>query len=160
MSQPGDRSEPARGISEVQLFCVQLLGARYAVEAGLVTEVVRLGPLTRLPAAPPFLPGVFNQRGEVLAAIDIHGLVDQPAIPAGPATRAASARCGGWKVAVITEGIEGLISVPAHRVEPPPGTGTGIAEFLSGVTRDPKGPVALLDLPRLVESARARSVAA
>ena len=51
-------------------FCLRLLGGRYAFEAALVSEVVRLGPLTRLPAAPPFLTGVFTHRGEVLPVLD------------------------------------------------------------------------------------------
>jgi hypothetical protein len=35
-----------------------------------------------------------------------------------------------------------------------------VAEFLTAVARDEKGVVAVLDLPRLVEAARARSVPA
>jgi purine-binding chemotaxis protein CheW len=35
-----------------------------------------------------------------------------------------------------------------------------VAEFLSAIGRDREGPVAILDLPRLVETARARAVPA
>jgi purine-binding chemotaxis protein CheW len=139
-------------------FCLRLLGGRYAFEAPLVTEVVRLGPLTRLPAAPAFLPGVFTHRGEVLPVLDVGQLVGQGAIPIRASTRAAIVHCGPWKVAVVSEGIEGLVSLPRRSIEPPPAESTGMAEFLSGVGRDRSGAVAILDLPRLVETARNRAV--
>src|SRR6266540_3125942 len=73
-------------------FCLRLIGGRYAFEAPLVTEVVRLGPLTRLPAAPSFLPGVFTHRGEVLPVLDVGQLVGQSAVPArAPARRSSTA---------------------------------------------------------------------
>jgi purine-binding chemotaxis protein CheW len=150
----------SRGEPETWYFCLRLLGGRYGFEAALVTEVVRLGPLTRLPAAPSFLPGVFTHRGEVLAVLDIGQLVGQGASPIRASTRAAIVHCGPWKVAVITEGVEGLVSMPRRAIESPPAESTGMAEFLAGVGRDRAGTVALLDLPRLVESARSRAVPA
>jgi purine-binding chemotaxis protein CheW len=141
-------------------FCLRLLGGRYAFEAPLVTEVVRLGPLTRLPAAPSFLPGVFTHRGEVLPVFDIGQLVGHTAVPIRPSTRAAIVHCGPWKVAVVSEAVEGLVSIPRRALEPPPAESSGVAEFLSAIGRDKVGPVAILDLPRLVETARARAVPA
>ncbi len=141
-------------------FCLRLIGGRYAFEAPLVVEVVRLGPLTRLPAAPSFLPGVFTHRGEVLPVLDIGQLVGQPPIPIRASTRAAIVHCGPWKVAVVSEGVEGLVSIRRKDLEPPPSESSGVAVFLSAVGRDAQGPVAILDLPRLVETARARAVPA
>jgi purine-binding chemotaxis protein CheW len=148
----------AKGSQEAWYFCLRLLGGRYAFEASLVTEVVRLGPLTRLPAAPSFLPGVFTHRGEVLPVLDIGQLVGQGAIPIRPSTRAAIVHCGPWKVAVVSDGVEGLVVLPRRSIEAPPAESTGMAEFLSGVGRDRQGTVAILDLPRVVEAARHRAV--
>ncbi len=148
------------GASEAWLFGLRLMGARYAFEASHVTEVVRLGALTRLPAAPPFLPGVFTHRGEVLAVLDVSQLLGHAAVAIRQSTRAAIVHSGAWKVAVIAEAVEGLIGVERRQLEHPPAEGTGVAEFLSAVARHADGPVAVLDLPRLVEAARARSVPA
>jgi purine-binding chemotaxis protein CheW len=145
---------------EAWFFCLRLIGGRYAFEAPLVSEVVRLGPLTRLPAAPSFLPGVFTHRGEVLPVLDVSQLVNQPAIPIRASTRAAIIHCGPWKVAVVSEGVEGLVAIPRKHLEPPPSESSGVAEFLSAVGRDRNGPIAILDLPRLVDTARARAVPA
>jgi purine-binding chemotaxis protein CheW len=155
----GRRGEPPRG-PEAWFFCLRLLGGRFAFEAGLVTEVVRLGPLTRLPAAPSFLPGVFTHRGEVLPVLDIGQLVGHGGVPLHANSRAAIVHCGPWRVAVVSEAVEGLIAIPRRALEPPPAESSGVAEFLSGVAQDRLGAVAILDLPRLVEAARARAVPA
>ena len=154
------KSEISSGGAEAWLFGIRLLGGRYAFEAPLVTEVVRLGPLTRLPAAPSFLPGVFTHRGEVLAVLDLGQLLGQGAATIRPATRAAIVWCEPWKVAVVAEEVEGLIAVERRHLEPPPAEGGGVSEFVSAVGRDEQGTVAVLDLPRLVQAARARSVPA
>ena len=165
MSPVRPSSEPlppgaGRSGADAWYFCLRILGGRYAFEAPLVTEVVRLGPLTRLPAAPSFLPGVFTHRGEVLPVLDIGQLVGQGPIAIRASTRAAVVHCGPWKVAVISDGLEGLVQIPRRLVEPPPAESTGMAEFLSGVARDRNGTIAVLDLPRLVEAARSRAVPA
>jgi purine-binding chemotaxis protein CheW len=156
----GQRMDVGPRAQEAWFFCLRLLGGRYAFEAALVTEVVRLGPLTRLPAAPSFLTGVFTHRGEVLPVLDIAQLVGQGSIPLRPSTRAAIVHCGPWKVAVVSESVEGLITVPRRALEAPPAESAGVAEFLSGVAQDRLGAVAILDMPRLVEAARARAVPA
>ena len=156
----GQRMEIGPRGPEAWFFCLRLLGGRYAFEAALVSEVVRLGPLTRLPAAPPFLTGVFTHRGEVLPVLDVSQLFGQGAIPVRPSTRAAIVHCGPWKVALLSESVEGLIAVPGRALEPPPADSAGGAEFLSGVAQDRQGAVAILDMPRLVEAARARAVPA
>jgi len=154
-----DSPAPGSG-PEAWFFCLKVLGGRYAFEAPLVTEVVRLGPLTRLPAAPSFLPGVFTHRGEVLPVLDIGQLVGQGGVTIRPSTRAALVHCGPWKVAVVSDAVEGLVAIARRNLEPPPSESSGVAEFLSAVGRDAAGPIAILDLPRLVETARARAVPA
>jgi purine-binding chemotaxis protein CheW len=155
----GESSGQAGG-PDAWFFCLRILGDRYAFEAPLVTEVVRVGPLTRLPAAPAFLPGVFTHRGEVLPVLDIGQLVGQHAVPIRASTRAALVHCGPWRVAVVSEAVEGLVAIARRNLEPPPSESSGVAEFLSAVGRDGQGSIAILDLPRIVETARARAVPA
>src|SRR5512143_2364190 len=124
-SGKGGSTPPSDG-AEAWLFGIRLLGGRYAFEAPLVTEVVRLGPLTRLPSAPGFLPGVFTHRGEVLPVLDIGQLVGHGAIPIRASTRAALVHCGPWKVAVVSESVEGLVAIPRRSLEPPPSESSGV----------------------------------
>jgi purine-binding chemotaxis protein CheW len=159
--QRGDRTESpaASAAQDGWYFCLRMLGGRYAFDAPLVTEVVRLGPLTRLPAAPSFLPGVFTHRGEVLPVLDVGQLVGLGSIPIRASTRAAIVRSGPWKVAVIAEAVEGLVPLARRQLEPAPAESSSMAEFLQAVGRDQRGTIAILDLPRLVEAARSRAVA-
>jgi purine-binding chemotaxis protein CheW len=59
----------ATEIVEVVKFSVA--GERYAVGACFVREVVRFTALTPVPGTPPFLAGVVNLRGEILAVFDL-----------------------------------------------------------------------------------------
>jgi purine-binding chemotaxis protein CheW len=156
---PGAVSEPFRdGVSDACLFGLRIMGGRYAFAASLVMEVVRLGPITRLPAAPSFLRGVFTHRGEVVPVLDIGSLVGKAPIVIGPSTRTAIVRSGPWHVAIVADAVDGLVDV--ENLEPPLADGGGISAFLAAVGRDSLGSIAVIDLPRLIEAARKRSVPA
>jgi len=142
----------------VSLFVLRLLGERYAVEANLVQEVIRIGPITRLPAAPAFLLGVFNHRGEILALMDPAQLLAEENTPLATGSRAAIVQSGEWRLAMVAEALEGLISVPPAALESPPASGPGPSEFLKYVANTREGPLAVLDLARMIDAARARSI--
>lgn len=147
----------APGPRDAGLLCVRAGPGRYGFDAGLVGEVVRLGPLTRLPGAPAFLPGVFTHRGEVLAVLDLCQALSLPPASVGVSARAAVIRVGEWKLALLADAIEGLVAVPGRSLEAPPSGASPAAAWLSAVYRDGRGPIAVLDLPRLVAAARDRS---
>ncbi len=142
---------------EARLFCVRAGGGRYAFDAALVSEVVRIGPLTRLPGAPPALPGVFTHRGEVLAVLDLCQVLGLSPVTPGANTRVAVLRVGPWRLALLADAMEGLCA-PEGDLEAPPAEGGVASAWLTAVTRDARGPLAVLDLARLVQAARARSV--
>jgi purine-binding chemotaxis protein CheW len=150
---------PGAAAADAWYFAVRLGDGRYAFAAPLVTEVVRLGPLTRLPAAPSFLPGVVTHRGEILPVLDLGDLLLRRPCDPRPGARAALVQAGPWRVAVVPDGIEGLVPLRARNLGPPP-EGHGASEFLEAVAVHDAGDVGIVDLPRLVAAARARSVAA
>jgi purine-binding chemotaxis protein CheW len=154
MAEPGEAPrapQDATPADEARLFCLRVGAGRYALDAALVAEVVRLGPLTRLPAAPAWLPGVFAHRGEVLAVLDLPRLLGQPPASLAAGARAAVIRSGAWRLALVADAVEGLSAVPRAALEPPPAEGAGP---VSAVGRDGRGPLAVLDLPGLVAAAR------
>jgi len=157
MAEPRRAPGPEPATGEQWLFCVRIGGSRYAFDAGLVSEVVRVGPLTRLPAAPAYLPGVFAHRGEVLAVIDLARLLGPRPVAMGASTRAAVVRAGPWHVALVADAMEGLRAVSG--LEPSPAEGGEAAPWLTAVAHDAAGALAVLDLPGLVSSARSRSAA-
>jgi purine-binding chemotaxis protein CheW len=61
-------------------------------------------------------------------------------------------------VAIVADAVDGLVDV--ENLEPPLADGGGISAFLAAVGRDSLGSIAVIDLPRLIEAARKRSVPA
>ncbi|HTP24921.1 MAG TPA: chemotaxis protein CheW, partial [Anaeromyxobacteraceae bacterium] len=130
------REEAAPGVSMAWFFCLRAGGGRYAFKATHVSEVVRLAPITRLPSAPGFLMGVFTHRGEILPALDLNQLLGKKPIQVLPSTRAAIVRSGPWRLALVAEQVEGLVSLRQGLLEAPPADRAGPAEALAAVVRD------------------------
>ena len=146
--------------TDASLFCTRAAGSRYAFDASLVAEVVRLGPITRLPAAPPFLLGIMAHRGEVLAVLDLARFLGETGVTLRPSTRAAVVEVGAWKLVVVADAVDGLRTVARAEFESPPAENPRVAPFLTAIARDATGAIAVLDLARLVEAARAQGIAA
>jgi purine-binding chemotaxis protein CheW len=110
---------------------------KYALETRFVREVVRLSDYTPLPGSPPFLLGVLNLRGEILAVMDLRsffGIAEQ-------------AQTESSRVLVLgTERAEfGLLADAAHEVcrlrqdevlEPPGSVAGPGREYVRGVTKE------------------------
>lgn len=63
----------------------QLGGAAYALPAAVVREVQPIGDVARLPAVPPFVVGLVNVRGRLVAALDLRPLLEIAATALDPA---------------------------------------------------------------------------
>lgn len=158
LADAADHPAAAANEAELELFCVDMGGERYAVEANLVHEVVRLPAVTPLPGAPPFLLGVAAHRGEVVPVVDLSRLMGRGEARVTARSRMAIVRLEGMVVALLADGVEGLTRIKASLLEPPPvGATQRGAEFLAGVSSDPLGNFAMLDLRRLVQTARGRA---
>jgi purine-binding chemotaxis protein CheW len=69
--------QPSGTVLEVLTFA--LGRERYAIETTYIREVVRLADLTPVPAAPDFVAGVTNYRGQVLCVVDLRVVLAAPA---------------------------------------------------------------------------------
>jgi purine-binding chemotaxis protein CheW len=153
-----DTHEAVAAEPELELFCLEMAGERFALEAALVHEIVRLPVITPLPGAPPYLLGVCAHRGEVLPVVDLARLMGRGEARAGTRSRMAVVRVDGMVVALLSDGVEGLTRIKASLLEPAPvGATQRGAEYLAGVSTDPLGTFSLLDLRRLVQTARTRA---
>ena len=66
---------PARPGEVLELVGFVLAGERYGIESRFVREVSRLTRFTPVPGTPPYLMGITNLRGEVLALFDLRHLL-------------------------------------------------------------------------------------
>lgn len=63
----------------IPLVRFQLGGQGFALPVSSVRETFRLGPVTPLPGLPAYVRGLTNRRSQVLAVMDIRGLLQVPA---------------------------------------------------------------------------------
>jgi purine-binding chemotaxis protein CheW len=139
---------------EIELFRVSIAGEPFAIEAGLIHEVVRAPPITPLPGAPAFLAGVAAHRGDVLAVVDLAQLLGRGATGLSGRSRMAIARADGMVVAVLADEVLGLSRFATGALHPAP-LGAQGAELLSGVIFEGRI-LHILDLRRALAIARER----
>lgn len=104
----------------IPLLVFTIAGARHAVEAHFVREVLRGPEVSPVPSASTVLVGVTNVRGEILAVADISTLLGL-----------ATPRVGGPivvldgpapPVGILVDGLDDFVEVPAGSIAPLPGT--------------------------------------
>ncbi len=83
----------------------------YAVPAECAVEVVTVPALTQVPGAPSYLQGVFAHRGEVIAVVDVQGLLGRPAAQNAKYSRAVLVRVAKGSVALTATRVLGVTHV-------------------------------------------------
>jgi purine-binding chemotaxis protein CheW len=139
-----------------EVMLVRLGGSSYALPVASVREVVRLPAVTRVPGLPPFVAGLTNVRGRVLAVLDLRQLLqlDGPrgerlVILDGDSSEAATPSSGarGTRalVGLIVDAALDMVRLPAGGLEPlPPGLPREAATILEGITVLAGKPIAVL----------------
>ncbi|MBB2961154.1 chemotaxis protein CheW [Methylobacterium sp. R2-1] len=128
----------------------------FALDAGVVRELIRPPRLTRVPGAPPTLAGLANLRGMALPVLDLRRIVHPDIEPATEPTRVVVAEAGE-PVGLIVDRIVAF-SVGTESVE---SDGPGRSRRRS--VANGSGSARVLDLPALVAGAfprRAKAPAA
>jgi purine-binding chemotaxis protein CheW len=140
----------------LQLFVAfSTMGAICAAPVTTAREILRCGPITRVPAMPPWLRGVTNVRGQVIPVADL------PPRFGLPPTRVTQQACilmvdTAWKgdkveFGLLVESIVGILALGEGDLEPPPSFGTRIPpQFLIGLGRRGDQFALVLDLPHLL----------
>ena len=131
---PPRQPEPAAAI-DVIVFT--LSDERYAIEAAYVREVDPLSNLTPLPCTPPFIAGIVNVRGQILAVIDLKRFFGLPNKGLTDAHRAIILHSGETAFGVLADTVSGVWSLALDALLPALPTLTGIREhYLKGITND------------------------
>jgi purine-binding chemotaxis protein CheW len=125
-------------------------GGRYGLAMDAVDEVGRPPAVTRVPGLPSWLAGVANWRGRILAVLDIRPLLGAPQAPLGRNARLVVCTRASVTIGLLTENVEGVVTVSRDATETPLVTLSGpAAALVSGHIGHALGPIALLDLDAL-----------
>jgi purine-binding chemotaxis protein CheW len=134
---------------EILAFC--LAGETYGVETCHVREVCQLKDLTGVPCTPPFVAGVMNLRGQILAIIDLRQFFELPARGLTELNRVIVLRDGDNELGLLADSVDGVRPVTVSDLQEGLPTLTGIREkFLKGITGQM---LAVLDGRRLLADA-------
>ena len=156
---PGEATSTAAA-GPAKLVCFFLHGQEYAVDIAGVVETLAVRPITRVFLTPPWVAGIMNLRGDVVAVLDLARLIAMPHTLVTDDSRIVLARHESRRAGLLVDGLAELRSIDLGLLEPPPATLSGeVANLLRGVLTVQNGEVVrLLDLPALFESDKLRSL--
>jgi purine-binding chemotaxis protein CheW len=126
-----------------------------------VREVTRMGPMTPLPRMVAAVLGVIGHRGEVLPVVDLLRFLGVGELKPNPRSRIFIGVAGNLSAAFMADTVIGLRKVVSADIWPAPVTGQVPAELLLGIVttdREGEGAINLLNLARVLQSARQRAV--
>jgi purine-binding chemotaxis protein CheW len=116
-----------------QYATFEVAGQLFGLDVAVVQEVLSFHEYTPVPLAPPSIGGLFNLRGQVIAAVDLRVQLGLPAREvAGPATNVI-VRTEEEPVSLLVDRIGDVVELDDALFEPPPDTLTGPGrELLTG----------------------------
>jgi purine-binding chemotaxis protein CheW len=130
-------AEPAAPGAVLEVVVFTLGNEEYALETRHVREVVRLADCTPLPGAPPFLLGVINLRGDILAVLDLRSFFGVAGQPPAEGARVLVLGAERAEFGMLADAAREVRVVRADEVLEPPGATAGAArEYVRGVTRE------------------------
>jgi purine-binding chemotaxis protein CheW len=127
-------------------------GAGYALPAAEVREVQPLGDYTRLPAVPPFVLGLVNVRGRLVAALDLRPLLTIPTAPLAPAALLLIVGSEDASIGLIADEVTAVRLVAGDLLATPSSAAGQGTSWVRGVDKELNlhlDPAALLADPRL-----------
>lgn len=135
------------------LVATFLLGnAAFGIGAAEVQEVVKVGDMTPVHHAPPYVVGIRNLRGRIVTVIDLRVRLDLGAVQARADNRILIVDWQGEPIGLLVDSVADTISVSPGDVVPSPPNVHGIqSRNLRGICRSGERLVALLDHGRVLQ---------
>jgi purine-binding chemotaxis protein CheW len=156
----------ARTATFQQVLCFALAGESYGIPILKVREIQGQAPITRIPKAPDYMPGVINLRGAIVPIIELRkrfnlGQAEDGTRPVIVIVEVQS-RTMGMRVDAVSD----VLDLEPGQIKPPPEWGSegNIGrEYIAGLATvaGPEGDEAmliLLDLDQLLSLAEMKDV--
>lgn len=135
----------------IEILTFSLAGESYGVETCHVREVCQLKELTAVPCTPPFIAGVINLHGQIVAVVDLRKFFELPARGLTELNRVIVLAGGGSEFGLLADSVGEVRRVTVSDLQEGLPTLTGMRErFLRGITGQM---LAVLDGARLLGDA-------
>lgn len=157
VAELGRAAEREAGAGERRLYLTcTMQGMSYLVPTAPIREVEAIGAVTPVPHTPPWLRGVMNLRGEIVAVIDLVQFLGLPR-ESGPGTEALICTDGDLIVALAVDTVSAIRPLAAEDILPLPeqhleGLREAAGRYLVGLHRVQDELLGVLDLVGLLRA--------
>jgi purine-binding chemotaxis protein CheW len=144
-------ADDIRAVEELQLVVFSLGREEFAVEVTQVREIMRMEEITRMPKSPPFVEGIINLRGQIIAVVDLARRLNLESAERGIDTRIIVVEAEEIKVGMIVDSVSEVLRISTEEVESNPTMITDMSvAYLQGVVKHDNRLIILLDLTRVL----------
>lgn len=146
-------NDAAPAAEETRLLASFSLGdAVFGVDAQLIQEVAKMGDVTPVRHAPPYVIGIRNLRGRVITVMDLQVKLDLGRVTPGPENRVLIVESQGEPIGLLVDSVDDMVSVSQTDIQPAPANVNGVrSRNLHGVFRGGRRLVAVLNLSNVLQ---------
>ncbi|MFC7530230.1 chemotaxis protein CheW [Actinoplanes sp. GCM10030250] len=142
-------------MSSRQFVTFEVAGQFFGVDVGAVQEVLSYSEYTPVPMAPTAVGGLFNLRGQVIAAVDLRVQFGLPRRDMSGLVMNVIVQYAGEPVSLLVDRIGQVANLDAQLFEEPPATLTGPSRTLvTGAYKTEGRLLLVLDVAECVNTAR------
>lgn len=121
--------EEAQSVETREYVVFRLGGELFGFASRFAKEVLRLPRLVPVPRLPEQIAGIFNLRGQIVAVTDLRPFLRIQEKGKISRCQVVVVEAAGLVTALLTEGVEGIRTIPVASIEP-------VTEGLSGFPRE------------------------
>ena len=129
----------------LRIVSFTLEAGRYALPLAAVERVVPVVEFTPLPKAPEIVLGIVNQGGRIIPVVNVRRRFGHPEREVQLSDQLIVARTSRRRVALLVDGVEGLIERAKHEITQAPDVLPGL-EYVRGIAKLADGLVLIHDL--------------
>ncbi len=128
-------------------ICFNLDDENYALPIDEVREIILVPRITRVINVDPFVLGIINLRGEIVAILDLSHFLGKSRHAAGEANRVIIAESGGICAGLMTDSVAAVRMIDSEQVGPVPLTiENARSAYIRGVVQTEDRPLSVLSL--------------
>jgi purine-binding chemotaxis protein CheW len=149
------RNERATPVALVQLIVFRLGDEDYGIRIEQVKEVTVTPEVARMPKTPPFIKGIANLRGDIIAILDLEERFRlRPAgrpLPEHSYTIAVEA--ADYTLGLVVREVPRPLTLPLSQIEPTPEfvqDANSHEKYLEGIAKLSDGVIIVLDMRKLL----------
>lgn len=124
-------------LETIEVVIFSLAAETYCIESSYIKEVYPLKEFTPLPGVPPFIMGIINVRGKIIAVIDLKKLFNLPEQGLGELNKIIILSDDQMEFGILADAVQGTQAININQIKNVPSVVSGIGEeYLKGITKE------------------------